>query len=282
MDGVESRGVPVDERVAVFDNDGTLWTEKPVQIQMQFVLEQWARMAAHHPTLRLRQPFKAVVDKDLGWLSAAIDKHYSGDDSDMKVLAGAVAQASAGQEVESYSALAKYFLDSGMHPLLRRPYADCVYAPMIELLRYLEAHGFTTYIASGGDRDFMRPAGDMLYDIPRERVIGSSLGLTYADGALRYASTMAFLDDGPEKPARIWSRIGRRPLLVGGNANGDLPMLEFAREDGLRLIIRHDDADREFAYDTGAEDALKRAAAERWTTVSVRDDWTRVFPDSKQ
>ncbi|WP_327140349.1 HAD family hydrolase [Nocardia sp. NBC_01327] len=275
---IEAAGVPLPERVAVFDNDGTLWTEKPLQIQLQFIFALWAKMAAADPALADRQPFKAVVDKDFAWLSAAVDKHYAGDDTDMQTLMAGVVQASAGQEVEAYTAQAKAFLDGGTHPVLGLPYAQCVFAPMVELLRYLEAHGFTTYIASGGDRDFMRPAGSELYGIPGERVIGSSLGLRYADGAVTYTSDMGFFDDGPEKPVRIWSRIGRRPLLAAGNSNGDLPMLEFARDDALRLLVHHDDADREFAYDTGSEEALKTAADKGWTTVSVRNDWATVFP----
>ncbi|WP_305093625.1 HAD family phosphatase [Prescottella sp. R16] len=278
VDRVDADGVPREDRVAVFDNDGTLWTEKPVQVQMLFVFAQWSAMADQDPSLASRQPYKAVVEHDLGWLAAAVDKHYAGDDSDMKTLMSAVARASAGREVEAYTDQARNFLYAATHPVLDRPLVDCVFAPMVELLRFLEAHGFTTYIASGGDRDFMRPAGDALYRIPRERIIGSSLGLRYTDGALTYAPEMAFFDDGPEKPARIWSRIGRKPLLVGGNSNGDVPMFEFARADALRLLIRHDDAEREFAYDTGAEAALKAAAANGWTTVSIRDDWATVFP----
>ncbi|TQF74921.1 haloacid dehalogenase-like hydrolase [Rhodococcus spelaei] len=281
VERVDRDGIPVAERVAVFDNDGTLWTEKPVQIQMQFVFALWAKMADADPSLASQQPFKAVVDRDFGWLSDAVDKHYAGDDTDMKTLMAGTVRASAGQEVEAYTASAKAFLDSGTHPSLGIPFARCVFAPMVELLRYLEAHDFTTYIASGGDRDFMRGAGEDLYAIPRERVIGSSLGLRYADGNVSYAPEMGFFDDGPEKPVRIWSRIGRKPLLVGGNSNGDVPMLEFCRDDGLQLLVHHDDGDREFAYDAGAEEALKAAADKGWTTVSMRDDWAAVFPDSE-
>ncbi|MEU1208650.1 HAD family hydrolase [Nocardia sp. NPDC005825] len=275
---VEADSVPQPERVAVFDNDGTLWTEKPMQIQLQFIFTLWAKMAAADPALAEQQPFKAVESKDFGWLSAAVDKHYDGDDTDMKTLMAGVVRASAGQDVEAYAAQAKTFLDGGTHPVLGLPFTQCVFAPMLELLRYLESHRFTTYIASGGDRDFMRPAGTALYGIPSERVIGSSLGLKYANGAVTYTSEMGYFDDGPEKPVRIWSRVGRKPLLVAGNSNGDLPMLEFARDDALRLLIRHDDADREFAYDTGAEQALRTAADKGWTTVSMRDDWATVFP----
>jgi phosphoserine phosphatase len=158
---------------------------------------------------------------------------------------------------------------------------------MIELLRYLEANGFRTYIASGGDRDFMRPFAEGLYGIPPERVIGSALGLEFTDDSgltgLVYKSKIEFFDDGPEKPVRIWSRLGRRPLVSVGNSNGDLQMLRFARSqdrEGLRILVRHDDHDREFAYDDGAEDVLARAAEHDWTVISMRDDWTRIYPDT--
>jgi hypothetical protein len=162
---------------------------------------------------------------------------------------------------------------------------SCAFVPMVELLRYLEANGFTTYIASGGDRDFMRPFAEQLYGIPPERIIGSALGLDFRSGdddtELLYKSKIEFFDDGPQKPVRIWSRIGRRPLVAGGNSNGDISMLRFVRtatRDGLRLLVRHDDAEREFDYRAGAEDALQRAADRSWTVISIATDWATVFP----
>jgi hypothetical protein len=178
------------------------------------------------------------------------------------------------------------FFNTAKHPQLERPYLTCGYAPMVELLRYLEANGFTTYIASGGDRDFMRPFAGTLYGIPPERVIGSALGLDFdASGGgtqLMYKSEIEFFDDGPQKPVRIWSRIGRRPILAFGNSNGDIPMLQYAGSGlpGLRLLVLHDDADREFAYTSGAEKSLDIAAAQGWTVVSMKDDWSRVFADA--
>ena len=179
------------------------------------------------------------------------------------------------------------FFETTNHPTLGRSYRACGYAPMIELLDYLSANGFTSYIASGGDRDFMRPVAGDLYGIPPERVIGSALGLTYQDtdgeSRLLYKSAMEFFDDGPEKPVRIWSRIGRRPILSVGNSNGDLPMLAFsglADRPALRLLLLHDDADREFDYVTGAEDALDVAAKNDWTVISIKHDWSRVFADT--
>ena len=155
---------------------------------------------------------------------------------------------------------------------------------MVELLAYLAASGFTNYIASGGGRDFMRPISEEIYGIPRERVIGSSATLVYASGehggTIRHAPEADYLDDGPEKPVRIWSRTGRRPLLAAGNSNGDIPMLEFTQhrdKPSLRLLVLHDDDEREFAYTSGAEQAIERAATDGWTVISVKDDWTTVF-----
>ena len=279
--------VPMAERVAVFDNDGTLWCEKPIPIQLDFTLFRLAEQAEADPSLRDRQPYAAAVERDYRWLGAAMVKHYRGDDDDLHLLMDAADHAFEGMTVEAFGAEVHSWLATATHPTLDRPYLSCAYTPMVELLRYLEGNGFTTYIASGGDRDFMRPFAEQLYGIPPERVIGSSLGLGFQvddDGTdLLYKAKIEFFDDGPEKPVRIWSRIGRRPLVAGGNSNGDVPMLRFARypaRPALRLLVRHDDADREFAYDDGAEDALERAGTQGWTVVSVRDDWSTVFgPD---
>lgn len=196
----------------------------------------------------------------------------------------AVTEAFDAVTVEEYDERVAAFFTEASHPTLGRPYRACAFAPMVELLRYLEANGFTSYIASGGDRDFMRPIAGELYGVPPERVIGSALGLTYqAEGGrtdLLYKAAMDFFDDGPEKPIRIWSRIGRRPILAVGNSNGDLPMLAFSDRQtstSLRMLILHDDSDREFAYVAGAEAALSEAKKQDWTVVSMRDDWTDIF-----
>ena len=282
VDFVESIGdVPVEERVAVFDNDGTLWTEKPMPIELGFILERLADMAERDASLREKQPWKAAHEKDYAWLGNVITKHYAGDDSDVKVLMGGILQAFAGWNVDDYQARADEFLRRAEHPTLGRPFTGCGYAPMVELLGYLEANGFTNYIASGGDRDFMRPVTTELYGIPPERVVGSSNGLRYQDdehgGSIVYLAEPDVFDDGPVKPVRIWSRIGRRPIVAVGNSNGDIPMLRFA--GGLRLLVLHDDAEREFDYTAGAEDALEQASEQGWTVVSVRNDWATVFED---
>jgi phosphoserine phosphatase len=285
-DESQDQFVPLSERIAVFDNDGTLWSEKPIPIQLDFTLFRLAELTQDNPSLADRQPFKAAVERDYHWLGEALVKHYHGDDADLGLLMSAVESAFEGMTVHSFSSEVTAWLGDARHPSLDRPYLLCAYVPMIELLRYLEANGFSTYIASGGDRDFMRPFAEQLYGIPPERVIGSALGLDLRlddEGTdLLYKSKIEFFDDGPEKPVRIWSRIGRRPLVAGGNSNGDVPMMRFARtadRDGLRLLVLHDDPVREFDYVTGAEDALSRAKEREWTVVSVKDDWERVFPE---
>lgn len=274
------------DRIAVFDNDGTLWCEKPMPIELGFILARLAEMAAADPALREKQPWKAAAERDYTWLGNVITKHYHGDDADVKVLMAGILRAFAGSTVDDYTDAAHAYLHDGEHPTLSRSYLACGYQPMIELLRYLEQNGFTNYIASGGDRDFMRPVTEAMYGIPAERVIGSSNSLRYLDdeygGTVAYVAEMDVFDDGPIKPVRIWSRIGRRPLIAGGNSNGDIPMLRYAggpARPALRLLLLHDDAEREFAYTAGAEKSLEQAATDKWTVVSVKDDWHTVFAD---
>jgi phosphoglycolate phosphatase-like HAD superfamily hydrolase len=269
--------VAPEARIAVFDNDGTLWCEKPMYIQLDFLVRRFAEQAKADPSLRDQQPYKAAYTGDLQWLGDAVTKHYQGDDSDFKSLVGAILTAHHEITVEEHHSRVEAFFNEAKHPTLGRAYTACGYQPMVELLRYLEANGFTCYIVSGGGRDFMRPVTSALYGIPPERVVGSSVGLDYRDGHLYTTAQPEFLDDGPMKPVRLWSRIGRRPILAAGNSNGDIEMLEFTR--GLRLLVLHDDAAREFDYTAGAEKALKQAGRDDWTVVSVRNDWTTVFGD---
>ncbi len=269
--------VEPDSRVAVFDNDGTLWCEKPMYIQLDFLIRRFAEQAGADPSLRDRQPYKAAAEGDLRWFGEAVTKHYQGDDSDVKPLVSAILTAHHEITVEEHANRVGAFFDEAKHPTLGRAYTACGYLPMIELLRYLEANAFSCYIVSGGGRDFMRPITTALYGIPPERVVGSSVGLNYRDGHLYTTAQPEFLDDGPMKPVRLWSRIGRRPILGAGNSNGDIEMLEFTR--GMRLLVLHDDGDREFDYTAGAEKALAIADRDDWTVVSMRNDWATVFGD---
>jgi phosphoglycolate phosphatase-like HAD superfamily hydrolase len=277
--------VPPEDRVAVFDNDGTLWTEKPMPTQLHYIVEQWAAAASADPTLAEQQPYKAVVERDLAWLGAAIDKHYAGDDSDLKVMIGALLGATAHQSVDDYQVAVSEFYRTAEHQTLGRAYSGVVYRPMLELLRYLEAHDFVCYIVSGGSRDFMRPMTVDYYGIPPERVVGTAEGLEYdADtNQVRYGTSLQFFDDGPEKPIRIWTRTGRRPILAGGNANGDLEMLRYVQGHprSLSLLVHHDDdtGRGDAPYDKGADRVLAAVEEHGFVRVSVKDDWAQVFPD---
>ncbi|NIV36602.1 MAG: haloacid dehalogenase-like hydrolase [Anaerolineae bacterium] len=288
VDSVTDEGgpdyVPPSERIAVFDNDGTLWCEKPMYIQLDYLLRSLAAQAEGDPSLRSKQPWQAAREKDFTWLGGAVTKHYQGDDGDLHILLGGILTLSEGQAVERVEADARRFIENERHPALDLPYRDCIYQPMLELLRYLEANGFINYIVSGGGRDFMRGFARDLYGIPRERVIGSTVAYRYVEGedggTIEQRAELDVIDDGPGKPVQIWNLIGRRPILAAGNSNGDLPMMAFAGGPSLPalcLLVVHDDADREFDYIAGAEKVISTAQAQGWTTISMRDDWSRVF-----
>ncbi len=276
--------VPAEERVAVFDNDGTLWCEKPMPIQLDFILRRLVAMVQEDPGLAEQQPWKAAAERDYAWFGRALAKHYAGDDSDMPALAGGILSAFSDISVDDFAGQAESFLRGTSHPTLGRGYLECAYAPMVQLLGYLEENGFTNLIVSGGGRDFMRPITAEVYGVPSERVIGSATALAYVPGddggTIVRRAAADYVDDGPEKPVRIWNRLGRRPVLAGGNSNGDIEMLDWTRHPALptlRLLVLHDDAEREFDYVAGSERALERAAADGWTVVSVKNDWATVF-----
>ena len=286
VERVSAARVPAEERIAVFDNDGTLWCEKPLPIQADFILRRLHEMAEADAALRQKQPWKAAYERDYAWLGRVMEEHYAGDDTNVRTLLGGVLAAHGGITVDDFEEQADSFLHTAQHPTLGRGYVSCAYGPMVELLGYLDANGFSNYIASGGGRDFMRPISEEIYGIPRDRVIGSSTALDYAaddhGGTIVRKPEADVLDDGPQKPVRIWSRVGRRPLLAAGNSNGDIHMLDFTQhpdKPSLRLLVLHDDAEREFSYTAGAEQALERASAENWTVISVKNDWSTVFAD---
>jgi hypothetical protein len=275
--------VPPADRIGVFDNDGTLWCEQPV-IQLAHVLQRWQEMARQDPALRDQQPWKAAVEKDWAWFRTAITKHYGGDESDMPALSKGLLSAFDGLTTEDFAGRATEFFRTGSHPTLKRLYRDCGYAPMVGLLRFLDAHGFTNYIVSGGGRDFIRQIAGDIYGIPQERVIGSSTSVAFREqgdgGDLLHQAKLDVFDDGVAKPTRIWSRIGKRPILAAGNSNGDIPMLQFVNKPprpALRLLVLHDDAAREFDYVSGAEKSLALAKQYGWTVVSMKNDWKTVF-----
>jgi phosphoglycolate phosphatase-like HAD superfamily hydrolase len=277
--------VPPAERIATFDNDGTLWCEKPMYIQLYLVLRKLALQAESDPLLRSKQPWKAAWEKDFDWLGGAITKHYQGDESDLHTLLGGVLSLLEGQTAEHIEAEAKDFIENESHPTLGLLYRDCIYQPMLELLQYLEANGFINYIVSGGGRDFMRGFVQDIYGIPRERVIGSTVAYRFVEsdsgGAIEQRAELDVIDDGPGKPIQIWNVIGRRPILAAGNSNGDRQMLVFAGGPSLpalRLLVVHDDADREFDYVAGAEKVISAAQTHGWMTISIKREWRKVFP----
>lgn len=278
--------VPPAARIAVFDNDGCLWCEKPMPIQADFLLRRIAEQAEADPSLRDRQPWKAVHEKDQAWLGDVITKHYEGDDTTLKEMAAGLLSAYAEDDVESFASKADQFLRSAENPVLKRPCLKTAYAPMRELLQYLEANQFTNYIVSGGGRDFMRPITRELYGVPPERVVGTSVALQYREedgiGKLVHTSKLEVFDDGPNKVVRIWSRIGARPIFAAGNSNGDIQMLQFATQGkgaSLALLVTHDDDERDIAYTSGAQKSVALAKERGWPLVSVREDWAKVFVD---
>jgi phosphoserine phosphatase len=278
--------VPPAERIATFDNDGTLWLEKPMYIQLQHGLRAIAAMAAQNPDVCDRQPFKAVHELDMTWLQQVGADYANGDPRGLLVLAGGVAEATAGTTVEEFEVDVLAFFDTE-DSRFKVPYKQLVYKPMCELVQYLQAHDFQVFLASGGGRDFMRAVCTELYGIPPSMAIGSSVVTEYGEDAhgspqvMRTKEIEFPVDDGPGKPVHIHRAIGRRPMMAAGNSDGDIHMLKYAAGHNgptLNLLVHHDDAEREYAYDEGSEQALKLAAQENWTVISIKDDWKAVFP----
>ncbi len=268
------------ERIAVFDNDGTLWVEQPMYTQLAFVLERVKELAPQHPEWQEQQPFKAALDGDLTALGKA----------GMEGLMQLLMATHAGMTSEEFERIASDWITEARHPKFQRPYTELVYQPMLELLDYLRANGFKTFIVSGGGVDFMRPWTERVYGIPPEQVVGSMIELRYeernGEPVLVREPKIAFIDDKTGKPVGIQRHIGRRPILAFGNSDGDLQMLKWTTAgDGRRLglILHHDDAEREYAYDREShfgklDKALDLAADEGWAVVSMKSDWGRVFP----
>jgi haloacid dehalogenase-like hydrolase len=271
--------VPEAERVAVFDNDGTLWAELPLYFQLAFAIDRARELAAADPELAENALLKALASGDPAAL-AGVTEHDVLD---------VVARTHSGLTLEDFSAVVSEWLATARHPRFDRPYTDLVYQPMLELLAYLRASSFKTFIVSGGGIDFMRTFAEKVYGIPPEQVVGSmgKLGFEIRDGApvLVKQPGVDFVEDKEGKPVGIARFIGRRPILAFGNSDGDLAMLQYtAGGDGARFvgIVRHDDADREWAYDRESkigrlDAALVEAEARGWTVVSMRNDFATVF-----
>jgi hypothetical protein len=272
--------VPAPDRIATFDNDGTLWCEQPMYVQLAFILDRVKAQAPSHPDWKDKQPFKAVLDGDFKALAAAGEKG----------LVELVAVTHADMTTVEFTKLVTDWLASARDARFKRPYTELVYQPMLELLAYLRANGFKTFIASGGGIEFMRPWTVRVYGVPPEQVVGSSIKTKFqmldTVPTLFRLPEINFIDDGPGKPVGINEHIGRRPIAAFGNSDGDLQMLQWttlgAASPRLGLIVHHTDAEREYAYDRHAhfgklDKALDAAAVNKWIVVSMKTDWKRIF-----
>lgn len=273
--------VPVPERIACFDNDGTLWTEQPMYFQVAFSLDRVKAMVGRHPEWRTQEPFKSVLADDRAALAALGEKG----------LLEIVAATHTGLTTEEFTRTVLDWLATARHPRFKRPYTDLVYQPMIELLALLRAHQFKTFIVSGGGIEFMRPWTERIYGIPPEQVVGSSGVVKFelkADGTpvLVKEPKVLFIDDGPGKPEGINLFIGRRPVFTFGNSDGDQQMLEWtAAGAGARFmgLVHHTDAVREYAYDRTSpigrlDKAWDEAVRRKWTVVDMKNDWKVIYP----
>ena len=277
-----SHFVPEAERIAVFDNDGTLWSEQPMYFQLAFVLDRVKTLAPQHPEWKEKQPFKAVLDGDMKTLAA------SGE----KALLELAMATHAGMTTEEFTQIVNDWLATAKHPKTGRHYTEMVFQPMLELLSYMRANGFKTFIVSGGGVEFMRPWTEKVYGVPPEQVIGSSIKTKFElrDGApvLARLPKIDFIDDKEGKPVGINQYIGRRPIFAFGNSDGDLQMLQWTTAgSGARFggIVHHTDADREFAYDKKTsfgrlDKALDEAKTKGWSVVDMKRDWKTIYPEN--
>jgi phosphoglycolate phosphatase-like HAD superfamily hydrolase len=276
--------VPPRDRIATFDNDGTLWCEQPMYFQVLFALDRVKASAAARPEWKEKEPFKSVLSGDAKQLASVGEKG----------LLEIMAATHSGMTVEEFHEIVREWMRTARHPKYNRPYNQCIYQPMHEVLVYLRANGFKTFIVSGGGVEFMRPWVEKAYGIPPEQVVGSSgvVKFELKDGKslLVKEPKVEFIDDGPGKPVGINRFIGRRPIMAFGNSDGDLQMLQYTTTgDGPRfaLIVHHTDADREYAYDREShigklDTALKEAPQRGWVVVDMKNDWRRIYPETNQ
>ena len=276
--------VPPADRIAVFDNDGTLWSEQPAYFKLLFAIDRVKVLAPKHPEWRTKQPFKAVLEGDMKALAA------SGEKGVLEL----VMATHAGSTADEFAGIVRDWLATARHPKFKRPYTDLVYQPMLELLAYLRANGFQTWIVSGGGIEFLRVFSEARYGVPPQQVIGSSVGTKYEvrDGkpAIVRLPQIDFIDDKAGKPVGIHKFIGKRPIAAFGNSDGDYQMLEWttsAPGARLGLFVRHDDVEREFAYDRKSaigrlDRGLDEGPGRGWTIVSMKNDWRIVYPPEKR
>jgi phosphoglycolate phosphatase-like HAD superfamily hydrolase len=271
--------VPPAERIAVFDNDGTLWTEQPMYFQLAFVFDRVKALAPQHPEWRTTEPFKSVLEGNMAGVAA------SGDHG----LLALVGATHGNTTPEEFSKIVSDWLATARHPRFKRPYTELTFAPMKELLAYLRANGFKTFIVTGGGIEFVRVFSERVYGVPPEQVVGSYVKVKYelrnGKPVIVRSPEIDFIDDKGGKPVGIDRFIGRRPILAFGNSDGDFEMLEYTTSGPgprLGLIVHHDDAEREYAYDRNSpvgalERGLDEAQKRAWAVVSMKDDWRRIY-----
>jgi phosphoglycolate phosphatase-like HAD superfamily hydrolase len=276
--------VPVEERIATFDNDGTLWCEQPFYFQMAFAFDRLKVLAPQHPEWKTKEPFRSLLKGDVAAAAKGGEKG----------LLAVIAATHSGMSVQQFDSEVRDWIKTARHPRFKRPYNELIYQPMVEVLQFLRANGFKTYIVSGGGIDFMRPWAPAAYGIPPEQIIGSSGVAEFRvlkDGKTELFKTpkVNFIDDGPGKPVGIYLNIGRRPIISFGNSDGDLQMLQYVSSGSgarLALYVHHDDADREYAYDRKSaigklDKGLDEAKVKGWPLISMKNDWKTIFPAPK-
>jgi len=263
--------VEVADRIATFDNDGTLWVEQPLPPQFDFVFRKWAEEIKADPSLADQQPYKAIIAQDPAFFAGLAVQ----DPEVVATLLAAFGRSWKGTTPEEFEAQVRDWLVTVKQPKLGVPYIELVYQPMLELLDYLRAHQFRVFVVSGGGRDFMRVFAEQAWGIFKENVIGTAAEYSYVDGQIvRGEHTLGGLNVRQGKPEHIFAATGRLPLFAGGNADVDIEMLEAAK---FAVLVVHDDADREFSYTSGTEASVTKAKELGWTVVSMKNDWTTVF-----
>jgi hypothetical protein len=259
------------DRVAAFDNDGTLWVEQPLPPQLDFVFRTWAEEIKANPSMANQQPYKAIIEKDPAFFAGVATQ----DPTVIEALLAAFGRSWAGSTPDEFDAQVNEWLVTVKQPTLDALYTDLVYKPMLELFDLLKENQFRVFVCSGGGRDFMRVFAEDIWGIHKENVIGTAAEYTYADGKIvRGEHVLGGLNLGPGKTEHIFAQTGRLPLFAGGNADGDIEMLESAK---FALLINHDDPDREFAYTASAEASLAKAKELGWTVVSMKNDWNTIY-----
>lgn len=275
--------IPVKDRIATFDNDGNLWSEQPAYFQLFFAIDRVKAMAGDHPEWTTKQPFKAVLDNDMTEL-AKQGEHG---------LLQLVMATHAGNTTEEFDADVKDWIKTAMHPTKNVTYDQLVYQPMLELLDYLRAHNFKTYVVSGGGVDFMRAFVTEIYGIPEEQIIGSRIKTAYEynDGnpVIKRLPELDFIDDKEGKPLNIQKIIGKKPVFSSGNSDGDLQMMQWAASNSYKsfmLYVHHTDSIREWAYDRAShigklDKGLDQALKDGWTVIDMKNDWKIIYPFEK-